>query len=302
MGQTVFISYSSKEAAQAKQTRHILEENGIDCWIAPESIPAGSDYGTEIEDAICGCRVFLLILSRSAQESIWITKEISIAISNGKTVIPFHIDASELVKPFSFHLTNVQRIEAYDDLSAAYRELVKRIRETAGEPVGGEKGKWVGNDIGEVSGAGAVTGGSSADSITQASGYSEEKAVKAKRADPLEKGRGLFRSVSDFVTKPEKERKQASSFIRMLTEDTEAYRSRITEGEAEKTLYRLCETVRYSDPVSTESVVGIEEKIAALNDRLSDAVNKRDSDVIISVAQDMEQLVKDRNRRLRSVK
>ena len=110
MRMDVFISYSSSEYNEAKHTRNILTENGFFCWMAPESIPAGSDYSAEIEDAIRSCGVFVLILSAQSQQSIWVPKELGMAISCGKTVLPFHIDSSDIVKPFTFHLTNVQRI------------------------------------------------------------------------------------------------------------------------------------------------------------------------------------------------
>ena len=54
----VFISYSSVEYATALQIRSALESNRIDCWMAPESIPPGSDYADEIQGAIEGSDFF----------------------------------------------------------------------------------------------------------------------------------------------------------------------------------------------------------------------------------------------------
>lgn len=47
----VFISYSSKEKEIADLVRETLENNGISCWMAPESIPASSGYAAEITEA-----------------------------------------------------------------------------------------------------------------------------------------------------------------------------------------------------------------------------------------------------------
>ena len=47
----VFISYSSKEKEMADLVRETLENNGISCWMAPESIPASSGYAAEITEA-----------------------------------------------------------------------------------------------------------------------------------------------------------------------------------------------------------------------------------------------------------
>ena len=60
----VFISYSSKEYDEAYAIKQVLETNGISCWMAPQSIPSGSDYSHEIPRAIKSCEVFLLILSK----------------------------------------------------------------------------------------------------------------------------------------------------------------------------------------------------------------------------------------------
>ena len=59
----VFISYSSIEYNKVMEISNVLEKNGINCWMAPQSIPAGSDYGAEIPKAINTCDAFLLVLS-----------------------------------------------------------------------------------------------------------------------------------------------------------------------------------------------------------------------------------------------
>ena len=68
----VFISYKSEEAENAKWLKAVLEINGLSCWMAPDSIPGGSSYAQEIEQAIYDCGVLVLLLSEKAQKSIWI--------------------------------------------------------------------------------------------------------------------------------------------------------------------------------------------------------------------------------------
>lgn len=87
----------------------------------------GSDYACEIPEAIEKCSAFLLVLSRYAQESNWVPKELDLAITYNKVIIPFQIDDEMLTKPFNFRLTNVQRIEAFHDLEQAYDQLFGRI-------------------------------------------------------------------------------------------------------------------------------------------------------------------------------
>ena len=123
----IFISYSSRDYNTAQTIRKVLENNSIECWMAPESIPMGSDYACEIPDAIEKCSAFLLVLSKCAQESNWVPKELDLAITYNKVIIPFQIDDEMLTKPFNFRLTNVQRIEAFHNLEQAYDQLLGRI-------------------------------------------------------------------------------------------------------------------------------------------------------------------------------
>ncbi len=128
-GTDVFISYSSKEYITARQVRNVLTNNGISCWMAPESIPGGSDYGSEIQDGLENCRAFVLLLSTDSQNSKWVLRELDQAMSLDKVILPLHLDKSELSKAFRIRLTNVQRFEAYKKLSGALEMLVFRIKE-----------------------------------------------------------------------------------------------------------------------------------------------------------------------------
>jgi len=108
---SIFISYSSLEYGNAYALKQVLEANGISCWMAPQSIPSGSDYTREIPKAIQSCDIFLLVLSAASQASRWVPKELENAINEGKIIIPFHTDESSLTDSFNFMLSNVQRIE-----------------------------------------------------------------------------------------------------------------------------------------------------------------------------------------------
>lgn len=128
----IFISYSSKEYEEAFSLKTVLESNVFKCWMAPNSIPPGSDYGSEVVRAIQNCDVFVLLLSRASQASVWVPKEVDKALSFAKPVIPLHIDQSSLSDAFDFRLSNVQRIEAYMSISEGYKALIERLKAFAG--------------------------------------------------------------------------------------------------------------------------------------------------------------------------
>lgn len=131
---TVFISYSSKDREFVKQLVQTLKAMGIVCWVAPEMIPAGSSYAREIPKAIRECEVFLLLLSKTSQDSIWVEKETDSAISNRKNIIPFQLDDTPLNETFRFYLNNVQMISYAQNPEMAMQELKEQLRELGQEP------------------------------------------------------------------------------------------------------------------------------------------------------------------------
>ncbi len=128
----VFISYKSEEYDEANWLRMTFETNGISCWMAPACIPGGSSYALEIPKAIKECRVFVLVLSKRAQASVWVSKEVDRAINEGKTVLPFMLENFPLRDDFNFYLTNVQRYEAYEKKEAAIEKMVTDINNLLG--------------------------------------------------------------------------------------------------------------------------------------------------------------------------
>ena len=147
----VFISYKSEDYEMAAWVRSTLETNGITCWMAPSDIPGGSDYASEIPNAIANCRVFVVIISQKAQTSTWVPKELSLAVSQKKIIMPFMLENCKLRDDFNFYMTNVQRYEAYEDKVKAIQTMVREIQAILGvekeisiqaTPKAEERKKW----------------------------------------------------------------------------------------------------------------------------------------------------------------
>ena len=124
----VFISYSTIDVGAAETVRNVLEKNGLSCWIAPRDIPGGSNYTKEIPIAIRNCKVFVLILSKNAQSSHWVLKELDSAVNCGKVILPFMLEECDLNDEFNFLLTGAQRYSAYQKKADALENLISRIR------------------------------------------------------------------------------------------------------------------------------------------------------------------------------
>ena len=123
----VFISYSTKDQDYVNIIKKTFEDNNIRFWIAPDSIPAGSEYTEVIVDAIENSTIIVLVLSDNSQGSVWVPKELDLALSNEKPIIPIHIDKSELNKKMRFRLSNLQIEEANENFEKKLSKIVSVI-------------------------------------------------------------------------------------------------------------------------------------------------------------------------------
>lgn len=132
MSHDVFISYSSKNATAAEAVCHVLEENGIRCWIAPRNIAGGSKYGDLIEEAIKECQLVVVLFSKTAASSAWVNGELNLAFSEQKLIVPFRLDDTPLSGQAKLMLTQVHWIDAYPDFQNKFRDLLYAVNVALG--------------------------------------------------------------------------------------------------------------------------------------------------------------------------
>ena len=98
MAHDVFISYSTKNTEYAEAVCEKLEDNGIECWIAPRNIKTGTNYAKEIMDAL---------------KLEYVNNEIDTAFSkNGQPIVALKVDDSFPEKQMEFFLKNSQWLDA----------------------------------------------------------------------------------------------------------------------------------------------------------------------------------------------
>lgn len=132
MTHDVFISYSSKNKTAADAICHVLEENGVKCWMAPRDIPAGSEYGDLIDEAIKSSEIIVIVFSQTAAESPWVKGELNIAFEEQKTIIPFRIDSTPLKGQNRVILNQKHWIDAYPDYEEKFSDLVNAVLHSLG--------------------------------------------------------------------------------------------------------------------------------------------------------------------------
>lgn len=135
MNHDVFLSYSSQNIEAAQAICHVLEQNGIRCWMAPRNIPPGLDYGDVIEDAIKACTTVVVLFSEPASSSQYVKSEINIAFEEQKTIIPFRLDHTPLSGQNRLILNKTHWIDAYPDYKTKFNDLVEAIALSLGKEV-----------------------------------------------------------------------------------------------------------------------------------------------------------------------
>ena len=116
----VFISYSSKDAADANALLLHLEGNGIPCWIAPRDIEAGKPYAANIMHAIDNCKAVVLVSSAAINESDHVLNEVDAIVAKKKPILPVFIEEFELSDNYRYYLGSKQWVVAYPGTIDSY--------------------------------------------------------------------------------------------------------------------------------------------------------------------------------------
>lgn len=144
----VFISYGSADEQYALRMYNFLKENGFTAWFAPFGIKAGRNFAEEIGKELGwdlsaddsenddqrigqfgGAQAVVLLLSKNSMKSPWVKKEISLAISENKLLLPVQIDHEQLAYDFKFKLVDVQITQAYRLAGSALKTIIDQLLE-----------------------------------------------------------------------------------------------------------------------------------------------------------------------------
>ena len=84
--------------------------------------------------------------------------------------------------------------------------------------------------------------------------------------------------------------------------DLETTRDMAADKELKSSLEKLCETVKYSDPMSTEAVAEVEERILSKVSALKTSICAEDKESAMKICRELEMLWTERNRKLAASK
>ncbi|MBR5272519.1 MAG: TIR domain-containing protein [Clostridia bacterium] len=132
-----FISYSSHNQSTADAIRGLFSKHNIGTWMAPYDILPGAEYADVLNDALEGCSCLVLMLTDSAQNSPWVKKEVNLAISYKKAIIPVKLEDIELNSTMKLYLNDRQIIpvkvidERFDEIQKLLGCVISLVDENA---------------------------------------------------------------------------------------------------------------------------------------------------------------------------
>ncbi|MBN1267210.1 MAG: toll/interleukin-1 receptor domain-containing protein [Anaerolineales bacterium] len=124
----LFVSYSRKNIAFARQLFSGLENTGLDIWIDWEDIPPGTEWLENIYQAIEEADNFVFVICKASIQSETCSKELEHARQNNKRLIPLVIDDVEAdTIPDYLQALNWIFFRPQDDFEASMNLLLDAI-------------------------------------------------------------------------------------------------------------------------------------------------------------------------------
>lgn len=120
----VFISHSSKDKKVAESIGNYLKEKGLKPFLSYETIELGANYMEELVTGIQQSEIMLLILTKDANESEHVLREVNRAAEYKVPIVLFRIQNINLSKGLEYYLSTFQWLEATESKPAAYFEQV----------------------------------------------------------------------------------------------------------------------------------------------------------------------------------
>jgi len=113
MVRDVFVSYSQPDFGCAMELVGRVEQEGINCWIAPRDIAPSADWAAEIIDAISNSRTMVLVFSASSNESPQVRREVERAVHKQVSILPFRIENVLPSKSLEYFLSAQHWMDAF---------------------------------------------------------------------------------------------------------------------------------------------------------------------------------------------
>lgn len=106
----------------------------------------------------------------------------------------------------------------------------------------------------------------------------------------------------NIVTNLEQNQKEKVYFVKSIAVDLSMVANKISDETAKKLVNKIAETAKYSDPMSSPSLAGLEAQISIKVEELKNSTDENDVEKITTVANKIEELFTERNEKCKLLK
>jgi hypothetical protein len=134
----IFICFSSKDEAVAREVVEALEADGLKCWISFRDVLPGQNYQEAIVRALEAASGIAFLFSENSNKSLEINKELSIGGSLSVPVFPLRLSPIAPSGALRYELAIRQWIDIFPHRRYALTRLAQTIKKALDGPAEGE--------------------------------------------------------------------------------------------------------------------------------------------------------------------
>ncbi|MGH9834053.1 MAG: TIR domain-containing protein, partial [Blastocatellia bacterium] len=126
----IFISYSRNDNDFVNGLIADIEKRGAEVWLDRQDISGGETWRAAIAEAIRSCDAFVIVLSPNSTVSKNVSRELSIAESHHRPIIPLLYQPCEIPPNMEYQLAEIQWI---DFTAEKYADALERLIKVLGK-------------------------------------------------------------------------------------------------------------------------------------------------------------------------
>jgi hypothetical protein len=129
----IFVSYRRSDRELVAKVVERLEQRGVSTWYDAE-IEGGADWRETIVEALTNSGLLVIFFSEQCNSSRQLKKELAVADSLAKAVVPILIEDTQPKGAYLYELADRNWIQAWPDPASKIDELVEHLVALVGKP------------------------------------------------------------------------------------------------------------------------------------------------------------------------
>src|SRR4051812_30552122 len=123
----VFLSHASPDRELADRLAGTLRRHNLPIWYSPTNIVGAQQWHDEIGAALDRCDWFVVLLTRSSVQSMWVKRELMFALQQNRYeshIVPLLVEPCDFGR-LSWMLSSIQIIDLQPGFEEGCRELLR---------------------------------------------------------------------------------------------------------------------------------------------------------------------------------